>query len=274
MSRWFRSTNEKHWKNSAVGHIRLGRLPKTKPWLGVFQAVTHFGVDAPTLAAVTANAAASRFDGLKSDETLQQSIWYLAALGNAARAGDFGAQLMGMGIEPQRAASGLGLVSELANAIRGALDRPPSTLGELAIKSAQHVVAERIVAQSRSLFGTTLEDVRTAASAFGTKDGFSLLARDFFGDFAGRMIQFLVDKELPNHVGASEPIRSIEESAALGRDISRYCRESAEIVRDFADGWYSKANWQTDRKIDRRRAKGFLAHALTKLRAEIERGKT
>lgn len=255
-----------------MGHIRLGRLPKTKPWARVFETLADPGIDAPALAAATAHAAASRFEQLKSDEALQQAVWCLARLGNAAKTADFAAELVSIGIDPRRAGSGLGLVSELSRAIEGGLHAPPSTLGELAIKSAQHVVAERVVAQSASLFGTTLDDVRAAASAFGTKDGFASLARDFFGDFASRTIQFLAEKELGNHVGAGESIRNVEDARELTRDIDRFCRESAEIVREFAGGWYSKANWQTEREIDRTRAEGFLAHALTKLRGELERG--
>ena len=117
-----------------------------------------------------------------------------------------------------------------------------------------------------------IDDVRAASASFGTKDGFASLSKDFFGDFTARTIRFLAEKELSNHVGPRDAVRTLEDASALTRDIERYCRESAEIVRDFAGGWYSKANWQAEKQIDHERAEAFLAYALTKLRSEVERG--
>lgn len=254
-----------------MGHIRLGRLPKTKPWIAVFDALAVPGIDAARLSAVTAKAAAQRFHAMKDDPTLQGAVWVLARLGSISKGGDFALHLRSLGIEPARASSGMGLVAEVARIVRQSVEGP-SALGDVASKSAQKVLATRIVEQSRSLFGTTLEDVRAAVASVGTPNGFGYLMRDFFGDFAARTIKFIAEKELSNHVGARDAVRTVEDAAALTRDIDRYCRESAEIVREFAEGWYSKANWQTARRIDRERVESFLAYALTKLRAEIERG--
>ena len=254
-----------------MGHIRLGELPKTKQWKAVFEALDASGVDGARVAAATAQAAGERFESLKSDPTLQHTIWLLARLGAAAKSDQFAAQLGELGIDARRAASGVGLVAEVARVVRD--QAPPTTaLSELALKSAQRVLSERIVEQSRSLFGTTIDDVRAASASFGTKEGFALLSRDFFGEFTARTIRFVAEKELSNHVGPRDAVRTLEDASALTRDIERYCRESAEIVREFAGGWYSKANWQAENQIDRDRAEGFLAYALTKLRSEVERG--
>lgn len=255
-----------------MGHIRLGRLPKTKPWQAVFASFEHPSLSAASLAAATASAASARFDALKDDETLQATIWLLARLGAAAKAGDFAAQLSALGLDPKRSASGIGLVAEFGRVVREQAP-PDGPLAEIAIKTAQRALSERVVEQSRSLFGTTLEDVQAAAARFGTADGFGAMSKDFFGLFAGGTIRFLAEKELSNHVGPQHPIATAADAAELSRDIDRYCRESAEIVRDFARGWYSKANWQTHQKIDRKRAEGFLAYALTKLRSEVEQGR-
>jgi hypothetical protein len=258
-------------RGSTMGHIRLGRLPKTKQWRAVFAALNGHGVNGASLAAATAVAAGDRFEALKSDPTLQHTIWLLARLGASAKSDDFVAQLGALDIDARRASSGAGLVAEIGKVVRTQAP-PTSALAELALKAAQRVVSERIVEQSRTLFGTTIDDVRAATAKFGTKDGFADLSKDFFGDFAARTVRFLADKELSNHVGPHGSIRTVEDASALAKDIERYCRESAEIVRDFAGGWYSKANWETEHEIDRKRAEGFLAYALTKLRSEVERG--
>lgn len=254
-----------------MGHIRLGRLPKTKQWRAVFDALECPGVDASQLAAATAEATATRFDALKSDATLHATVWLLARLGAAAKSANFANELESLGLDVRRAATGIGLIAEVGRVVR-AQAAPTSAFAELALKAAQKVLSERVVEQSKSLFGGTLDDVRVAASSFGTKDGFASLSKDFFGEFSARAVRFIAEKELSNHVGPRESLRTLEDASALSRDIDRYCRESAEIVREFAGGWYSKANWQTEREIDRERAEGFLAYALTKMRAEIERG--
>ncbi|MGE0787784.1 MAG: hypothetical protein AB7S26_19065 [Sandaracinaceae bacterium] len=71
-----------------MGHIRLGQLPKTKQWKAVFEALDAPGVNGATVAAATAHAAADRFEALKSDATLQHTIWLLARLGAAAKSDD------------------------------------------------------------------------------------------------------------------------------------------------------------------------------------------
>jgi len=254
-----------------MGHIRLGRLPKSKEWKAVFAALDSPGLDGSHLAAATAQASSERFELLKSDSTLQHTVWLLARLGAAAKSDNFIGQLELLGLDPRRAATGAGLVAEVGRVIQA--NAPPSNmLAVLAVKGAQKVLAERLVEQSKSLFGTNLDDVRAAAASFGTKDGFATLSKDFFGEFSARTIRFLAEKELSNHIGPREAVRTLEDASSLTRDIEKYCRESAEIVREFAGGWYSKANWQTQREIDRERTEGFLAYALTKLRSEVEGG--
>jgi hypothetical protein len=254
-----------------MGHIRLGQLPKTKQWRAVFDALDSPVVSGASVAAATAGAAAERFDALKSDPTLQHTIWLIARIGAAANSDDFVGRLGELEVDPRRASSGAGLVAEVGRVVR--VHAPPSNaLAELALKAAQRVLSERVVEQSKSLFGTTIDDVRAATASFGTKEGFASLSKDFFGDFAARTVRFLAEKELSNHVGPREALRTLEDASALTRDIERYCRECAEIVREFAGGWYSKANWQTAARIDRVRAEGFLAYALEKIRSEVERG--
>jgi hypothetical protein len=48
-----------------------------------------------------------------------------------------------------------------------------------------------------------------------------------------------------------------------------YCRQSAEIVREFAGGWYSKTAHETG--ITQDDAGGFAFVALGKLASELKR---
>lgn len=141
----------------------------------MFAALDAEGVNGATVAAATAGAAAERFEALKSDATLQQTVWYLARLSSAANDTDFVSALDSLGFDTRRSASPAGLVAELSRVVR-ADARPISPLGELALKSAQRVLAERLLGQSHSLFGDSIEDVRASLKPSANAVGFGALA--------------------------------------------------------------------------------------------------
>lgn len=237
----------------------------------MFAALDAEGVSGATVAAATAGAAAERFEALKSDATLQRTVWYLARLASAANESDFVVALGSLGFDTDRAVHPAGLVAELSRVVRADVGAP-SPLGELALKSAQRVLAETLLGRPHSLFGDSIEEVQASLQSCSSAGGFGKLARDFFGAFTANIVRFLAEKELSNHVGPEHALRSTSDAVGLSRDIERYCRESAEIVREFASGWYSKANWKTSHSIDLERTEGFLAYSLTKIRTELEAG--
>lgn len=255
-----------------MGHIRLGRLPKTKPWIRVIQALETEQHDASAISAATARAAATELEGVQGDETVAACIWVLARIAGASRDDFFPEELLVLGVDPRRASTGLGFVSEIRRAAveSGAAHR--SMVGDMALESLSEVLTKRVVNQASSLFGTTSEDIHRAVAGFRTPANFGAVARDFYGSLMSRVLRFVTDKELSNHVaGSPDGSESAPDRArAVNRDIDRYCRESAKIVEEFASGWYSKRNWQTKYDIARQDAAGFSAHALTKLRMEIE----
>ena len=60
-------------------------------------------------------------------------------------------------------------------------------------------------------------------------------------------------------------------SCSLAGAIDLHARQSAAIMREFAGGWYSKQNWETQGEITLDDAQRFVAVALRKLRAELKR---
>ena len=53
-----------------MGHIRLGRLPKTRRWSGVFALLEGESVSPEALARVTATAAQEQFAVLQGDQAI------------------------------------------------------------------------------------------------------------------------------------------------------------------------------------------------------------
>jgi hypothetical protein len=253
-----------------MGHIRLGRLPKTKPWVRVVQALGAEEPDANFIASQTARAAARHFTQLKGDPMLAECLWTLARIGTAAKGTSFERDILHFGFDTARSTTGLGFVSEAARVVTRECPRP-SLFGEMALAAFKDVLAARLVDQSSSLFGATLDDVRLATATIGTDNGFASAVRDFYGTFMSRALRFLTDKELSNRIQLppSGRLAVRDKAIAVNADLDRFCRESAKIVEIFASGWFSKQNWKSNKQISKKAAAGFSAHAVEKLRMEI-----
>ncbi len=68
-----------------MGHIRLGRLPKTLAWRDVIGLLDTEPDDAASIASATVRAADSRLRKLASDPSLAFSVWLLVRAMTAAR---------------------------------------------------------------------------------------------------------------------------------------------------------------------------------------------
>ena len=131
---------------------------------------------------------------------------------------------------------------------------------------------ETVGQQGPSLFGSALEDLQHAFQSVSTRDQFGRLSRLFFSDFLARTIRSLVDRELSHHVGQSYGIANVEQCSAFMSALDLHTRQAALIVEEFASGWYSKNNRESNDRITQEQAQGFVAVALRKLRQELKLG--
>ena len=60
------------------------------------------------------------------------------------------------------------------------------------------------------------------------------------------------------------------QNLAFTQELDLHARQSARIMREFAEGWYSKANWETRGQISLEDSQAFVAVALRKLRMELK----
>jgi hypothetical protein len=98
----------------------------------------------------------------------------------------------------------------------------------------------------------------------GTPRQFSLLARDFFSRLTERYLTYFLSRELSIQLGGVSANRLFREALSL------HCRQASRIVEQFAEEWFSKANYQGG--ITPMKAAGFVGHAMDKLRAELQQG--
>lgn len=252
-----------------MGHIRLGTLPDTKGWRNVVGLIADGG-SAAQVAAATSEAAQNGLDLAKDDPGLCHTVWLLAKIALAARQADFGAALNAIGVPTPANPSLFDIVGGFSDAVDHHLSNTGgrSDIGEMAQLAAVESLTALIGERSRSLFGTTADEVKRAVYDFSTKSGFAALAHDFFSRFTQRFLTYHLGRELSNHVGGNGRFASPAEHTEFTRQLAIHCREAAIIVQKFSGGWYSKANFEDG--ISTTKARNFVNFALTKLGREIK----
>ena len=257
-----------------MGHIRVGRLPKTKPWAGLFDLLQGGDVNAGPMAQATAEAAQQELAALESDRRINYCFWFLVRLVTAARGDDFVGELDRLGLKNVSFTSGLGFVQQVARTVEKELRKrgQPTVFSRMAEMSLRQVLSKNLVQQSHTLFGTGQEEIQAACRAISTQQNFGRVARDFFATFMSRTIRYVTDKEMSNHVGTSEPMASSEQVLNFEEALNRHCHETAKIVEEFAAGWFSKHNWESNNDISEKEAAGFTAYALEKLQMDLREG--
>ena len=255
-----------------MGHVRLGRLPKTPRWIEVINLLDRAAPDPADLAAAVVRAAEFRFRQLANDEGMGYSFWLLTRITWAARGQSFVEDLSRLGITVSPSNSCLQFISQVTDRVREELSRTSedgdfAELGSLALRNA---LTDTVGQQGPSLFGSSLEDLQRSFREYSTQAQFGRLAHRFFGDFFARLLRSYVDRELANHVGASPGLSNLGESRLFLDALDLHARHTARIVEDFAGGWYSRHNWESQGEVSRDETQRFMAYALRKLRTELK----
>jgi hypothetical protein len=252
-----------------MGHFRLGTLPDTARWRRVVALIAE-NAEVAEVAAATTQAALRGLELADGDDGLVQSLRLLAAVVQAARAGDFAEELGRAGV----ATSAQPDIFEIASGFSIAIDRHlqasgrRTDIGEMAQMAAVESLTHLLSQRSSTVFETGPADVRRAAYELSTKGGFATLAHDFVARFAQRFLTYHLGRELSNHVGGNG---RFEDSAAQDDFVEHlgvHCREAAGVMKEYAGDWYSKSNFQGG--IDVAKARRFVNRVLKKLGKELQ----
>jgi len=252
-----------------MGHIRLGRLPKTRKWKQVLGLLADGQASVKEIAQSTTAASANAFENFNSDPGLPYCYWLLTQITWHAKSDDFYEILEALGLDIRDETSALGFISKISShAVSEIKDLGETTIfTEIAQLSMREVLTKIIGEHSRTLFGTTPEDIRLACANLATKKQFGLLSRQFFSNFLNRTLQFFISKEISNHVGVGKRFEDVEAVEDFDAALDIFCYQSSKIVEDFAGGWYSKRNWEGDISYDD--ARKFVHVAIEKLKSEL-----
>ena len=143
-------------------------------------------------------------------------------------------------------------------------------LGEIARRAGLSTLGEAVRGALPTLWAPTATDVRASVSALKGTEQFAALAHRFYANFVERVIHYYVDRNLHNMVGAGRVVRSVHDLRAFNDSIRRHCDESALIMQAFARDWLGKNHYRDGKQISRDDVRRFSAHAVEKMRNELD----
>lgn len=120
-----------------MGHIRLGRLPRTYKWRQVIDLIGN-GAPTPPIAAATLDAAKRGLANVSKDPALIYSIFLLTQIPQCARQQDFGGALRSLGLDVSDQASLPEIIGAFTEAVDAHVDKVGgrTDLGEMAQMAA------------------------------------------------------------------------------------------------------------------------------------------
>jgi hypothetical protein len=254
----------------AVGHIRLGTLPRTRRWAQVV-ALIGGGASAPEVANATVAAAERRLRRAAADQGVLESVWLLMQLPLAARSDDFASYLRGRGVNVSDSPGLMEVIGAVADAIdaRLANNAGRTDLGEMAQMAAAETLAEVVGARTKSLFGTTPEDVRQATAELGTVRQFGAFARHFFARLTYKCLDYFLSRALADHVGEGRRFTTLAQQGEFTQALETHCNEAAAILERFSGEWFSKERFEAQ-DIQPPRVAAFTGEAMKKLISELK----
>ena len=253
-----------------MGHLRLGNLHKTRRWTEVI-GMLDAGAGADEIASGALDASEKAFFEASHDLGFKYTVWLLTQVALAAKKEGFRDELVRIGLDVPRTPGLFDILGAFTRHIDSRLDsgKTRTDISEMCQLAAVEALSEKCIERSKSLFGTTPDTVRNAFRELSTENNFALLARDFFSRFTYRYLSYFLSREVPKHVGPKGALETIDQHVAFNEALSLYCRQSAEIVREFSGGWYSKTAHETG--ITEDDAGRFAFVALKKLASELKR---
>jgi hypothetical protein len=254
-----------------MGHLRLGRIPKTWNWRGLFEALDSQTISPELIASSVAAGARTSLEELKRNRQVNYCFWFLVRVAAAGRSRQFESSLTELGLSGESLTSRLRFAASLSGVVaEGLRERgKPDVFGRMAELALRDTISREVLGPAPSLFGVGRAEIEAACRAIGTRAHFGKVARSFFSLFMQRVMQFVVDKEVSNFVGPGKGIAGPEQVVQFHERLSRYCFETARIVEEYAGGWFSKVGWETSLEISEQQTRGFTAYALEKILTQL-----
>ena len=249
-----------------MGHIRLGSLPKTRPWKEVVELI-HFGAGVEQIANAVLRAAEKNLQFAGRDPGVIESVWLLMHIPFAARSEDFAAALRELGLAVDDSPGLFDLIAATSEQIDRVVSekRGRSDLGEIAQMALAETFSEFVGRRVEYLFGTTPDDVQRHFATLATVKQFGLFAKDFFARVTEKTLNYFLSKTTPDQLGEGHRFASLADQSEFFDALHAHCRETAKIVEAYSGEFLSKTRFEMGGAIDRETASNFASYAFKKL---------
>jgi len=260
------------WAGVTMGHIRLGRLPRSKHWQGVVDELDLPSASSESLARETFEAT-SRYLRLyaANEHGCYRPLLNMTELAVAARTEEsFWKHLRNIGVADPHELSGIKLLHAILVSTAGRKGKETRTdLSEIADQAYREILFTTVQDAANTLWDASAEDVRIAFREFTSQTGYSEFVRNWFSRFVGRTLLYFLDRELPNHIGSGKAVETSTAAVELEKSVVRYAHERTRIIRDFAPGWLSKTLWQK-KTLSLKGVRAFFQYCIKKITDDIE----
>jgi hypothetical protein len=256
-----------------MGHIRLGKLPRTRSWDRVVALIAG-GAQAEQVANATMRAAERVLGQAFHDTGLVETLWLVLRLPLAARSDDFPRSLRDHGLNVSDAPGLMEILGAFTDAVDTRLinNRGRTDLGEMAQMAAVETYAEIVGPHTQGLFGVAPDDVRRAFAQLATTAQVSHLGRHFFGRLIYKCLDFYLSRALADHVGEGKRFATLRQVAEFSEALQTHCGQAARVVEIFSGEWFSKHRWETRGELPRNLTAKFAHGAMRKLIDELKQG--
>ncbi len=253
-----------------MGHIRLGIIPKTRRWSSIIAQLDDANIPTVDIANSILNNVKDVLEGESAQSCVEYCVWLFSQLALSSKRKDFFEDISSLGInvdENTSAVEFLAKVSQLSG--RKLADiRPHSAINNISSLALRETLTKVVGCQTNTLFGNNMENIQESLKKYSTQKQFSNLLHMFFSSFLERTLNFVLDKELSNHMGYEKRFSSITEIESFKGDISTFAGQTTRIIDTFSGGWYSNKIWKQG-NISTKDASGFAFVALKKLRSDL-----
>ena len=254
-----------------MGHIRVGRLPKTKKWTQVVEAIKADEKHLSRIANATIKATGRDISNLSSEPSVYYPFFILSQIISKVDSENFVGELSELGIASQEISSTLEFINQTSEFVQKEIRKtgnPKDLISEIALKSFTEALTRVSIGETQSIFGSSIEDVRNTISKYKSPKGFAELARIYFSSFLNRYLQYYLSKETSNLISTKYGFQNIGHLNSFDESIKIYSFQSSKIIEDFAGGWFSKKKWLGE--LNENEIKSFLYVAFKKLKAELD----
>lgn len=254
-----------------MGHIRLGVLPKYRRWTTVVGLLSDPDMPASAVADKVLDGVKKVLGGEPAQSSVAYCVWLLAQLAIASRGEDFGSDIAKLGIRVREDSSGVEFLARASRTAEAHLSSlaQSNALKNIASLALREALTKTVGLHATTLFGAELADVKRAFATYSTRVQFSNLLHIYFTALVRRLLRFIVDKEIANHVGSGKRFGSQASLRDFEDALDAFASKTSRIVDEFSGGWYSKQVWQRG-GISESDAGRFVYIALRKLSADLD----